>query len=144
AAYGPVNPATYSEIAPPKLIRAKREDVHLIMACSTGFARRSVGYVGFSDGWQDLMSNFKMDWEFRTAERGNIALTGAVHLPSSGEFTIAIACGRSYQSAAAKLFQSLADPFQLHREAYVRQWQRAVVNPKFDFSGDTSEGGGMY
>src|SRR5216110_3476317 len=144
AGCGAGNSAWCSEIGATKLIRAQREDVHLIMACSTGFARRSVGYVGFSDGWQDLMSNFKMDWEFRTAERGNIALTGEVHLPGNDEFTIAIACGRSYQRAAAKLFQSLADPFQLHREAYVRQWQRAVVNPKFDFSGDTSDRGGMY
>jgi glucoamylase len=42
------------------------------------------------------------------------------------------------------LFQSLADSFESHRQAYVRQWQRAVVNPKFDFSGDTSDSGGMY
>ena len=81
------------------------------MACSSGFSRRSVGYVGFSDGWQDLMHNFKMDWEFRAAENGNIALTGEIDLPDSGEFTIAIAFGRSYQSAATKLFQSLAEPF---------------------------------
>src|SRR5881397_1915128 len=39
---------------------------------------------------------------------------------------------------------SLAEPFELHRQGYVRQWQRAVVNPKFDFSDDTSDGGGMY
>ena len=37
--------------------------LHLIMGCSTGFSRRSIGYVGASDGWQDLMDNFKMDWE---------------------------------------------------------------------------------
>ena len=90
------------------------------------------------------MNNFKMDWEFRKAEQGNIALTGEIDLPSSGEFTIAIACGGSYQSTVAKLLQSLAEPFESHRERYVRQWQRAVVNPKFDFSDDTSDGGGMY
>ena len=88
------------------------------------------------------MSNFKMDWEFRAAERGNIALTGEIALPGSGEFTIAVACGGSYQSTAAKLLQSLAEPFESHRERYVRQWQRAVVNPKFDFNNDTSDGGG--
>ena len=38
------------------------------MAGSSGFSRRSVGYVGASDGWQDLMDNFKMDWEFCAAE----------------------------------------------------------------------------
>ena len=73
------------------------------MACSSGFSRRSVGYVGFSDGWQDLMDNFKMDWEFRQAENGNIALTGEIDLPDTGEFTIAVAFGRSYQSTASKV-----------------------------------------
>src|SRR5882672_2903620 len=144
APHGAGNSGWCSEISASKLIHAQREDVHMVVACSSGFTRRSVGYVGASDGWQDLMSNFKMDWEFRTAERGNIALTGAIDLVSSGEFTIAIACGGSYQSTAAKLLQSLAEPFESHRRGYVRQWQRAVVNPKFDFSDDTSDGGGMY
>jgi glucoamylase len=144
AGCGGGNSGWCSEIGAIKLIHAQREDVHLIMACSSGFSRRSVGYVGFSDGWQDLMHNFKMDWEFQAAENGNIAATGEVNLPDSGEFTIAVAFGRSYQSAATKLFQSLAEPFESNRQSYVRQWQRAVVNPEFDFSTDTSDGGGMY
>jgi glucoamylase len=144
ARYGAGNSGSCSEIGAANLLRAQREGVHLVMACSRGFSRRSVGYVGASDGWQDLMSNFKMDWEFRTAERGNIALTGEIPLSSSGEFTIAVACGGSYQSTAAKLLQSLAEPFESHRQRYVRQWQRAVVNPKFDFSNDTSDDGHIY
>ena len=44
----------------------------------------------------------------------------------------------------AKLLQSLAEPFEAHREAYVRQWQRTVVKPKSDFSEHTSDGGHMY
>src|SRR5438270_11848412 len=90
------------------------------------------------------MSNFKMDWEFHAADGGNIALTGEIDLPGSGEFTIAIACAGSYQTTAAKLLQPLAEPFESHRAGYVRQWQRAVVNPQFDFSDNTSDGGGMY
>jgi len=65
------------------------KNVHLIMACSSGFSRRSVGYVGFSDGWQDVMHHFKMDWQFESAENGNIALTGEINLPATGEFTLA-------------------------------------------------------
>jgi glucoamylase len=114
------------------------------MACGCGFSRRSVGYVGASDGWQDLMGNFKMDWEFVAAEKGNIALTGEITLADSNEFTIAIACGKTRQSTATKVLQSLAQPFESHRQAYVRQWQRAVVNPKFDFSDGTSDKGGIY
>ena len=79
------------------------------------------------------MDNFKMDWEFRAAENGNIALTGEIDLQGGDEFTVAIALGQSCQSTVAKLLQSLAEPFEVHREAYVRQWQRTVVNPKFRF-----------
>ena len=142
--FGAGNSGSCAEVGDNKLLHAQRANVHLLMACSSGFSRRSVGYVGFSDGWQDLMHNFKMDWEFQSAENGNIALTGEIDLPDSGEFTIAIALGRSYQSAATKLFQSLADRFELKRDGYVRQWQRAVVDPKFDFSGDTCDDGGVY
>ena len=141
---GASNSGWCSEIGHMKLLHAQREDTHLIMASSSDFSRRSVGYVGASDGWQDLMRDYKMDWEFRAAENGNIALTGEVDLPDSNEFMIAVAFGRSYQTTATKLFQSLAEPFEQHAQRYVRQWQRAVVNPKFDFSSDTSDGGGMY
>jgi glucoamylase len=142
--FGAGNSGWCSQLGDDKLLHAQRQDVHLLMACRSGFSRRSVGYVGFSDGWQDLMHNFQMDWEFPAAENGNIALTAEVDLPDTGEFEIGVAFGRSYQSAATKLFQSLAEPFDLKREAYVRQWQRAVVDPKFDFSADTSDSGGMY
>jgi glucoamylase len=132
------------EIGAMKLLRAERGDFHLVMACNTGFSRRSVGFVGFSDGWQDLMNNFKMDWEFTAAENGNIALTGAIDLQDGKEFTIAVALGTSYQSAAANLVQSLTTPFDLHRETYVRQWQRIAVDPTSDFSSDTSDDGGTF
>lgn len=144
APHGSGNWGECSEIGASALIHARRENVHLVMACNPGFSRRSVGYVGVSDGWRDLTHNFKMDWEFRSATIGNVALIGEVELAGNGECVVAIGCGGSYQSTVAKLLQSLAEPFELHREGYVRQWQRAVVDPKFDFSGDTSDGGGMY
>jgi glucoamylase len=144
APHGAANSGRGCEIGATRLMHAQRNDVHLVTGCTSGFSRRSAGFVGFSDGWQDLRRHLKMDWEFRQAEKGNIALTGEIDLPASGEFTIAVACGGSYPSTAAKLLQSLAEPFALHRDRYIRQWQRAVVDPKFDFSEDTSDGGGMY
>jgi GH15 family glucan-1,4-alpha-glucosidase len=129
ARQGAGNSGRCSEVGGKKLFHAERNNVHLVMGCSAGFSRRSVGFVGASDGWQDLMDNFKMDWEFHAAENGNIALTGEINLPDSDEFAIAIALGGSYQSTVAKLLQSLAEPFSVHREGYVRQWQRTVINP---------------
>jgi glucoamylase len=143
ARLGAGNSGWCSEIGGNTLLRAERNNVHLVMGCSAGFSRRSVGFVGASDGWQDLMDNFKMDWEFHAAENGNIALTGEIDLQGGDEFAIAIALGGSYQSTVAKLLQSLAEPFDVHREAYVRQWQRTVINPKYDFGDHTSDGGSM-
>ena len=133
-----------SEIGGNSLLHAQRKDVHLVMGCSAGFARRSIGYVGASDGWQDLMKGFEMDWEFRTAGPGNLALTGEIVLRDNEPFTIAIALGNSCQSTVAELLHSLAEPFDVHRAAYVRQWQRTVIKPKFDFSAYTADGGHLY
>jgi glucoamylase len=141
--YGAGNSGWVSEIAGNQLLHAERAGVHLVMACSTGFSRRSVGYVGASDGWQDVMNHFQMNWEFSAAENGNIALTGAVNSEGGDEFTIGIALGESYQSAAANLLQSLATPFNVHHEAYIRQWQTAG-DSAYDFSDQTSDDGGIY
>lgn len=141
--HGAGNSGWCSEISGNPLLNARREGVHLVMGCSRGFLRRSVGYVGASDGWQDVMKHFRMDWEFPAAEDGNIALTGEIDLQGGDEFTLAIALGSSCPSTGAKLLQSLAEPFEVHREAYVRQWQRTVVNRKFDISEHTSDGGHM-
>ena len=147
AAHGNSNCGWCTEIGETPLMYALCgiiQDIHMVAGCTSGFAKRSIGYVGASDGWRDLTDNFKMDWEFRSAEKGNIALTAEIHLPANLEFTIGVACGGSYQSTATKLLQSLAERFELHREGYVRQWQRAVVNPKFEFNDDTLDDGGMY
>jgi hypothetical protein len=77
------------------------------------FSRRSVGYVGFSDGWRDLMHNFKMDWEFRTAEQGNIALTGEIELSHSNEFTIAIASVAATKQLP-RSYSVVSGSFELH------------------------------
>ena len=144
APHGSRNSARCLEVGGNPLMHAQRNSTHLVTACSPGFLRRSVGFVGASDGWQDLMRHYGMEWEFRDAPSGNVAMIGEVQLPASEEFTVAIACGSSCQSTTAKLLQSLAEPFESHRKAYVRQWQRAVINSEFDFSADTTDGGHIY
>ena len=144
ARQGAGNSGWCSEIGGNNLLHAERAGDHLVMGCSAGFSRRSVGYVGTSDGWTDLMKNFRMEWEYRRAPNGNIALMGEIDLTQGDSFTAAIAFGQSSQSTVTKLLQSLAEPFDVHREAYVRQWQRTVVKPNSDLSAYTSDGGHMY
>jgi glucoamylase len=123
------------------LVWAWRDELHLVMGCTPDFIRRSVGYVGASDGWQDLQ-NFKMDWEFPEARDGNIALTAELDLARGLESTLGVAFGRTQQSATAKLLQSLARPFARHRKTFVEQWHRSSA--KLDLSQHTGDGGGLY
>lgn len=141
--YGAGNSGRATEISGSMLLHAHRGNFHLIMGCTTHFTRMSVGYAGASDGWQDLR-NFRMDWEFSSAEDGNIALTGEIDPRRGQEFTLAIAMGQSYQSTAAKLLQSLADPFDKHRETYIKQWRRTSVTFSHQYHEHTDDGGGTY
>lgn len=124
-----------------KLFDAQREDINMSFGCSPDFTRRSIGYVGFSDGWQDLMDNYCLDWEFAQATNGNIALTGEIDLSKGGEFILGVSFGRTRHSASAHLLQSFATPFIEQREKYVSQWHRA--NAKIDLSGHTNDKGAL-
>ena len=77
---GAGNSARVVDLAGHKVLLAWKNDSSLVMTASCGFSRVSCGFVGASDGWQDLMQNFKMDWEFGSATNGNIAVMGEVDL----------------------------------------------------------------
>src|SRR6202011_3022902 len=109
--------------------------------CTPDFTRRFDGYVGFSDGWQDLMDNFEMDWEFEQAEDGNIALIGEIGLSDGMEFTLGVGFGRTRHSASALLLQAFATPFADQREKYISQWQR--TRAEVDLSMHTKDGGSL-
>jgi glucoamylase len=135
---GQNNSARWHNTGGRKFFEAAHEDVHMVFGCAPDFKRRSVGYVGRSDGWQDLMDNYKMDWEFKQADEGNIALTGEIDLSHGLEFVVAVAFGRSAQSASTELLQALAKPFAKQREKYVKQWQR--TRSENDLSAHTKDG----
>jgi glucoamylase len=124
-----------------QLLHAWRNSLHLVMGATAPFVKRSVGFVGHSDGWQDLR-NFRMDWEFREALDGNVAMIAEIDLSEGLEFTLGVAMGHSDQSASAKLLQTLAVPYAAHREDYVRQWRRLPA-PQV-YAPHTGDQGGMF
>jgi glucoamylase len=107
---------------------AQKGETCLAIAASIPFVRRSCGYVRSSDGWTDLADNFKMDWEFDSAEDGNIALTGELDLRCGREFTLGLAFGLGQHDAVTTLLQSLGVPFADHRERFIEQWERVCKN----------------
>ena len=131
------NSARVCDIGGQSLLHANRDDVHLILGCSRGFVRRSVGFVGVSDGWRDLMDNFQMDWQYDVADDGNVAMIGEVDLSAGPEFTIGVGFGESRQMAATQLRQAFVHPFGHQRERFVQQWRR-VHQPDWSDDRDTA------
>src|SRR5919109_5493082 len=107
------------------MLFAERDGLALALACSAPWLRRSAGFVGASDGWQDLRKHYRMEWEYRRASRGNVALTGEVDLGAApdGTFVLALAFGAGAAEAGQRALASLQDGFDAALEEYVAQWQ---------------------
>jgi glucoamylase len=121
-----------------EFLTANKNGTWLALGASVPFVARSCGYVGTTDGWQDLNANFKLDHQFAAAENGNIALTGEFDLSKTRSFTLGLSFGRSRHRATTTLFQSLGTPFQENRTRFLDQWKRASAHlfPLEKFSGD--------
>ena len=59
--HGSDNTAWMGECAGTPLLFAQRNGNALALACSVPWAKQSVGYVGSSDGWQDLRAHKQTD-----------------------------------------------------------------------------------
>jgi len=126
-----------------EFMTANKNGTWLALGASIPFLARSCGYVGATDGWQDLSNNFRLDHQFGAAEDGNIALTAEFDLRKTRAFTLGLSFGRSLHRATTTLFQALGTSFQDNRARFLEQWQRAARHlfPLEKFSGD---GGCIY
>ena len=106
------------------LLFARRNGNALALACSVSWTKRSVGYVGSSDGWQDLKTHKQMTWEYTRAENGNVALTAEIDLfESQGDFVLALGFGNDPDEAARNAIASLRDGFDQAKHDYIAGWQ---------------------
>ena len=137
---GAGNSARSLDIAGQRILLAWRNDVSLAMGVTGGFTRSSCGYVGASDGYQDLVQHTKMTWQFGSATDGNIAVMGEIAVAGNREFTLAIGLGEKHHAAISTMMQSLVSPYEWQRGRFLEQWRRAIAPYSFD---DVSEDGGM-
>jgi glucoamylase len=136
---GAGNSARSVEVAGRRALLAWKNNTSLAMGASCGFSRTSCGYVGASDGFQDLCTNMKMDWQFGQALDGNIAITGEIDCALHREFTLAISLGDGHHAALARMMQTLATPYELHSRRFIVQWLRA--NSPEDLAHASTDGG---
>ena len=95
----------------------------LAVACSTGWAGRSVGFVAHSDGWQILRQHGFLADQFSRAADGNVALCGEIELGQGTQFVLALSFGASWSEAAFRARASLMRPFPVVQEEYIGAWR---------------------
>jgi glucoamylase len=137
------NSARVVQVLDRSILVAERDSVALALGCTTPFLRASVGYVGRSDGWTDVSEHLGMSYEFDQAPDGNVALTGELSVPASGEFTVGLAFGRSVPAALTTLFQSLASPFDVQYRRFLDQWGRTAAH-ELPLARPGGDGGRLY
>ena len=102
---------------------AEHDGVTLSLASSAPWKKVSVGFVGTSDGWQDLSQHYELEWEYTRAENGNVAFTGEVDLAASnGEFVLALGFGSIWTEAGQQARSSMFEDFDDARRQFVSQW----------------------
>jgi glucoamylase len=102
---------------------AEHHGVCLSLASSAPWKKMSVGFVGTSDGWQDVSQHFQMLWEYTRAENGNIAFTGEVDLAAcNGEFVLALGFGGIWTEAGQQSRSTLFEDYGEIRQHFISQW----------------------
>ncbi|NES19007.1 MAG: glucan 1,4-alpha-glucosidase, partial [Symploca sp. SIO3E6] len=84
------------------------DNVYLSIKSNLNFEKTSAGYVGSSDGYQDLSDNGFMDWNYDYTDQnqlGNVAMIAQLPTLNAGEtrtFDLVVGFGNSYQEATAQ------------------------------------------
>src|SRR5699024_3272786 len=106
------------------MLFAERKGISIAMACSIPFKNRSAGFVGVSDGWQDISKNKKLTQCYRYAENGNSAVCAEIDLEAAGDqpFVIAVGFGMNPKEAGQRALASILDDFDRAKSLYIKDW----------------------
>lgn len=104
---------------------ASGRGVCLALASSLPWKACSAGYVGASDGWQQLRQGGRLDPACRRAEDGNVALTGEIGFSAANpKILLALGFGTTPQQAAETAFASLRQGFEPAVRSYGQKWRQ--------------------
>ncbi|MCA9609188.1 MAG: glucan 1,4-alpha-glucosidase [Myxococcales bacterium] len=119
---GAGNTAWVGEHEGTPVLFAERDGVALACVASTPWRRASVGFVGTSDGWQDLRAHGRITFDYDRAENGNVAMVAELALVD-GAVDLALGLGADPSEAARNAIQSLRAGYEAARERYEDQWR---------------------
>ncbi len=121
---GAGNTAWLGEYKGEPMIFAEGDGTAIALAAVAPFRARSVGFVGTSDGWQQIARDGGILTAHVRAENGNVALTAELDVRGpETTFVVALAFGRSWSEAAYRARGSLQRRFDMVRDRYVAAWR---------------------
>ncbi|MGA7540649.1 MAG: glycoside hydrolase family 15 protein [Steroidobacteraceae bacterium] len=91
----------------------------LCLAASTPIEHLSCGFVGASDGWQDLSRHSALTYQFQSASHGTIAISGQA---SRHHGVLALGFADSPAGAHTRARTALAADFDALRSAFIEAW----------------------
>jgi glucoamylase len=91
----------------------------LCLAASTPIEHLSCGFVGASDGWQDLNRHGALTYHFETASHGTVAITGQA---GRHHGVLALGFAESPAGAHTRARTALAADFDALRSAFIEAW----------------------
>ena len=99
---------------------ANRGHSALCLRASKPLRALSCGYVGASDGWQDLHQHGSLTYDFNRADNGTIAVAGEAD--GSGG-VLALGFAETWLGASILARTALAESFDSLRAEFLRAWQ---------------------
>jgi glucoamylase len=98
---------------------AQRGNAALCLRGGEPLSSLSCGYVGASDGWQDLNRHSKLTYEFRKADDGTVALTA---MAAGAAGVLALGFAETALGAFTLVQTSLTEGFDVLGEEFVQGW----------------------
>ena len=104
------------------MLFAENDGTALALGSSVPFLARATGFVGVSDGWQQLNHAGVLANEWQRAADGNMALTAEIDITGRAPVVLALAFGRAAGEAGFRARSALERRFPRVLEEYTSAW----------------------
>lgn len=105
------------------LLYASGRSRYLALGSSLPWRSRSVGFVGVSDGYQQLSRNGRLEPQYQRADDGNVALCAEIGFDGDNSVELVVGFGQSETEAGANVGASLREGWDRAFADYCNNWR---------------------